>query len=144
MSPFEQDPFEQDQEDRQVQDPQVQDALRNFRLSIQAWSQHELRRERKAVARSHWMMAPAMAWGLASVLAVAAVTVPVSVHHERQVVAMRHAAELEKQRLAAAAAARQTAIDDEALLNHVDSDIAQSTPDAMEPLASLMRDTTNQ
>jgi hypothetical protein len=139
MSHFEQDHFEQDQED-----VQVQDALRNFRASIQAWSEQELRRERKPIARSRWMMAPAMAWGLASVLAVAAVSVPVSVHHERQVVAMRHAAELEKQRLAAAEAARQAAIDDEALLNHVDSDIAQSTPDAMEPLASLMRDTTNQ
>jgi cell division protein FtsL len=139
MSHFEQDHFEQDQED-----VQVQDALRNFRASLQAWSEQELRRERKPIARSRWMMAPAMAWGLASVLAVAAVSVPVSVHHERQVVAMRHAAELEKQRLAAAEAARQAAIDDEALLNHVDSDIAQSTPDAMEPLASLMRDTTNQ
>jgi hypothetical protein len=143
MSPFEQDHFEQEQEDAQVQD-----ALRSFRASMQAWSERawserELHRERKPIARSRWMMAPAMAWGLASVLAVAAVTVPVSVHHERQVVAMRHAAELEKQRLAAQAA-RQAAIDDEVLLNHVDSDIAQSTPDAMEPLASLMRDTTNQ
>jgi hypothetical protein len=130
------------------EDVQVQDALRNFRSSMHAWSEQllneqELRRERKPIARSRWMMAPAMAWGLASVLAVAAVTVPVSVHHERQIVAMRQAAELEKQRQAAEAA-RQVAIDDEALLNHVDSDIAQSTPDAMEPLASLMRDTTNQ
>ena len=80
MSHFEQDHFEQDQED-----VQVQDALRNFRASIQAWSEQELRRERKPIARSRWMMAPALAWGLASVLAVAAVSVPVSVHHERQV-----------------------------------------------------------
>jgi hypothetical protein len=139
MNHFEHDQFEQEQED-----PQVQDALRNFRASIQAWSQQELSVQRKPITRSPWMMAPAMAWGLASVLAVAAVTVPVSVHHERQVIAMRHAAELKQQQQQAAEAAKQAAIDDEALLNHVDSDIAQSTPDAMEPLASLMRDTTNQ
>jgi hypothetical protein len=137
--------FEEEKENIQIEHLQVEDALRNFRASVHAWSERELRTQRQPVPRRHWIMAPAMAWGLASILAVTAVTVPVSVHHERQVAATRRAAELEREQKAAEAARQAaSAIDDEALLTHVDSDIAQSTPDAMEPLASLMRDTSNQ
>ena len=94
--------------------------------------------------------APALGWALAAAVVVSGVAVPTTIHHQRQVVAeqaatQRAAAEQARQKLTADAA-RQTAstMSDDELLSHVDSDIAQSTPDAMEPLASLMRDTTNQ
>jgi hypothetical protein len=92
------------------------------------------------------MSSPVLSWGMAGVLAAAVVTVPVSVHHERQVAAIRQAEIQEQQRKVAEQSARVAAasINDEELLKHVDSDIAQSTPDAMEPLASLMGDTTGQ
>jgi hypothetical protein len=138
------------------EDQDVQAALKNFRASVHAWSEQEMARPRQIqpVRVSGWlssrwmklMAVPMLGWGLASVLVVAGVTVPVSVHHERQVAAMRQAAILEQQKQAAEAAARlaQNSIDDEDLLKHVDSDIAQAAPDAMEPLASLMGDTTGQ
>ena len=76
-------------------------------------------------------------------LLVVSVGVPVSVHHERQVVADRQAA-LDRERAMQAEAAKQQAapaMSDDELLSHVDSDIAQAAPDAMEPLASLMSET---
>jgi cell division protein FtsL len=137
------------------EDRDVQAALKNFRASVHAWSEQEMGRPRqiKPMRMSGWMRlmaVPMLGWGLAGVLVVAGVTVPVTVHHERQVEATRRAAIQEQQRQAAEMAARlaQNAMndsgDDEELLKHVDSDIAQATPDAMEPLASLMGDTTGQ
>jgi len=133
------------------EDRDVQAALKNFRASVHAWSEQEMARPRQVQPKqaSGWMRlmaVPMLGWGLASVLVVAGVTVPVTVHHERQVEATRRAMIQEQQRQAAEAAARlaQNSIDDEELLKHVDSDIAQAAPDAMEPLASLMGDTTSQ
>ncbi len=138
------------------EDLDVQAALKNFRASVHAWSEQEMARPRQIqpMRGSRWlssrwmrlMAVPALGWGLAGVLVVAGVSVPVTVHHERQVEATRRAAIQEQQRQAAEAAARlaQNSMDDEELLKHVDSDIAQATPDAMEPLASLMGDTTGQ
>lgn len=133
------------------EDRDVQAALKNFRASVHAWSEQEMERPRQiqSTRASRWMRlmaVPMLGWGLAGVLIVAGVTVPVSVHHERQVEATRRAAIQDQQRQAAEAAARlaQNSIDDEELLKHVDSDIAQAAPDAMEPLASLMSDTTGQ
>ena len=133
------------------EDRDVQAALKNFRASVHAWSEQEMARPRQIqpVRASGWMKlmaVPMLGWGLAGVLIVVGVTVPVSVHHERQVEATRRAAMQEQQRQAAEAAARlaQNSIDDEDLLKHVDSDIAQAAPDAMEPLASLMGDTASQ
>ena len=137
------------------EDRDVQTALRNFRASVHAWSEQEMARPRQIQPKrvSGWMRlmaVPVLGWGLAGVLIVAGVSVPVTVHHERQVEATRRAAIQEQQRQAAEAAARlaQNSMndsgDDEELLKHVDSDIAQATPDAMEPLASLMGDTTGQ
>ena len=133
------------------EDRDVQAALKNFRASVHAWSEQEMARPRQVqpVRASRWMRlmaVPMLGWGLAGVLVVTGVTVPVSVHHVRQVAATRRAAIQEQQRQAAEAAARlaQNSMDDEELLKHVDSDIAQAAPDAMEPLASLMGDTTAQ
>ena len=56
--------------------------------------------------------------------------------------AKKLAIQQEQQRLKEEAARQQAAVEinDDELLSHVDSDIAQSTPDAMQPLASLMID----
>jgi len=134
------------------EDPQVEAALRNFRQSVHSWSEQEYSRTRMpAVAsrRSSWSLFanPIAAWGLAGVLAVSAITVPTGIHfrHEQQRIAAEQAAaeaqrqeELKHQQEVQQAAMK---ISDEELLSHIDSDLAQAAPDAMEPLASLMNET---
>jgi hypothetical protein len=134
---------------------EVEQALKNFRASVHAWSDAEFTRSRAVKAPQsslwRWLAAPAVSWAAAAVLAFTAVGVPVAVHreHQAQVVAQQRAEEQEHQRVLQEkaqekaamqmAALQMTAIDDDKLLQHVDEDITQSTPDAMEPLASLMR-----
>jgi hypothetical protein len=94
------------------------------------------------------MQRPAMAFALAGSLAIVAVAVPyVEQYHQSQLIAqhekdVREQHVREQQQIAAAAQEKQAvyAINDDELLTHVDSDIAQGTPDAMQPLASLMSD----
>lgn len=132
-------------------DSHVEEALRNFRLSMHSWSEHELTRRpamQMQPARSawHWFMAPAATWAAAAALAIAAVGVPVGVHHHNAAIAQQKADDEARQRKlqeiqeAAQTQIAHTNIDDDKLLQHVDSDIAQDTPDAMQPLASLMSD----
>lgn len=132
----------------EVEDPQVEMALRNFRQSVRGWSDQEFGRARVPVRRgAAWWLVQHMgaAWALAVVLAVTGVSVPVGVHlHHQQVLAeakkAADALEQEKQKRLAEQQLAAANIDDEALLKEVDGDIAQETPDAMEPLASLMSD----
>jgi hypothetical protein len=138
----------------EIEDERVNAALKNFRASVHAWSEQEVSRVRtvrRAPLAGFWraMANPVMGWALAGVLVVGGFGVPVKVH-QRQVAAAERAAAENRQRLAAEAAARQAelamdthAMDDEELMKHVDSDVAQETPDAMEPLASMMSDTAN-
>jgi hypothetical protein len=133
-----------------VNDQEVEQALKNFRASVHAWSEAEFTRSRAVRAPQsslwRWLAAPAVSWGAAAVLAFTAIGVPVVVHHEHQVqiLARQHADEQQRLRDAQEKAATQmatiqmAAMDDDKLLQHVDEDIRQSTPDAMEPLASLM------
>ena len=132
---------------QELEDPQVEAALRNFRQSVRGWSDGEFTKTRtitpKARAWRYWQV-PVLGWGLAAILVVSAVSVPVEIHHQRQVAADRAAAEQQKQRLINAdqqTASFESAMTDEELLSHVDTDIAQAAPDAMEPLARLMSDT---
>jgi hypothetical protein len=139
----------------EIEDERVNAALKNFRASVHAWSEQEanrVRTVRRAPLGGFWrvMATPMMGWALAGVLIVSGVGVPVTVNHHRQVAAAERAAAENRQRLATEAAARKAelamdthAMDDEELMNHVDSDVAQATPDAMEPLASMMSDTAN-
>src|SRR5580698_7316398 len=140
-------------ENRQVEDVQVEAALRNFRASVHNWSEQEYGRTR-TIQRSRWsglwrvMAHPAMVGTMTSALVIASVGIPVTVHHERQVAIERQAARATidlQQKLAAEAAVKTTAdtIDDEDLLSHVDSDIAQAAPDAMQPLVSMMSETSS-
>jgi hypothetical protein len=133
----------------EIEDAQVEMALKHFRESVHGWSDEEFGRAR-VIRRSRWdamwrMMAnPVMAWSMACVLTVASVGVPVNIHH-LQVVAAERRAELEKQKKLAEEKAEQqaaAAINDDELMSHVDSDIAQDAPDAMQPLAQLMSDST--
>jgi hypothetical protein len=136
--------------DSQVENPQldreVEEAIKSFRLTMHSWSERELNRRPAAAsartARSlwHWRMAPAVTWSAAAALAIAAVGVPVGVHHHNVVIRDKAAAEARIHRLQEVQAAQIVAgkAEDDKLLEHVDTDIAQDAPDAMQPLASLM------
>jgi len=143
----------------QSDDAQVEAALRNFRSSVHAWSEQEFVRPR-AIEHTRWssfrrafwrtIANPALGGTLAAAVAIASIGVPAGIYHERAVEA-EHKASLELQRkqavelaLKAQAAAAANPVDDEAFLDDVDSDIAQATPDAMQPLASLMSDGPSQ
>ena len=134
---------------QELEDEQVELALRSFRESVHGWSEQEFGKAR-TIKRSRWdaifgiLANPVMAWTLATMLVMTSVGVPVKVRHDRQLAAER-AAEVQRQReLEKATAVEQvadaTALTDDELLDHVDSDIAQAAPDAMQPLASLMED----
>jgi hypothetical protein len=147
----------QDAQDAQLDEVRVDEALRHFRSSVQAWSEQEFGRAR-TVRRSRWdamlrmAVNPVLSWTMVGLVAAASVAIPVSVHHEREVAAERRLAveQIEQQQRAAVEAAKlqeasaiqASAINDDELMSHVDSDVAQAAPDAMEPLASLMSDTT--
>jgi len=132
------------------EDAQVEMALRNFRESVRGWSEQEFAHPRAIQVSRHgvaWWVVQHIgaAWALAVVLAVSGVSVPVGVHLHNQQAQMEakkaaDAAERAKQERLAEVQRQAYTIDDEALLKDVDSDIAQGTPDAMEPLASLMSD----
>jgi hypothetical protein len=141
----------------QAEDAQVEAALRNFRASIHYWSEQEIARPR-VIERTGWsrfqtgfwrMIAnPTLGGALAAALLITSVGVPVGIHHERVMEAARQA-RLDQQKrdlqqqLAEEEARKSLAadkVDDGAFLDDVDSDIAQATPDAMQPLASLMID----
>ena len=127
------------------EDPQVLEALRHFRESVHAWSDAEYSKPklvRQSKRSTVWTMitSPLLGWSLAAAVLAATVGVPVTVHHQR-VIEIQHREAAEKQQKLEeekAAQARAAAIDDDALLSHVDSDIAQDAPDAMQALSSLM------
>jgi len=127
-----------------AQDTQLEEALKNFRLSVHAWSEAELSRPRTAtVAAQHWSWRLATGWALGLVLAVGGASGSIFERHQKQVEQARIAAERDaaQQREAAAQKAR---VDADQLLAKVNSDVSRSVPDAMEPLAQLMDDDGNQ
>jgi len=133
---------------RDLEDPQVELALKHFRESVHGWSDQEHGRPR-AIKRSRWdamfrlVANPVMAWSLAGALVVTSVGVPVNIHHERQVEAAKIAAQVRQRELEKEAREQQAnAMSDDELLSHVDSDIAQGAPDAMQPLVSMMSEAT--
>jgi hypothetical protein len=123
-----------------IQDQVVEQALRNFRMSVHAWSDAAYSRPRttaQIVRRRSWRLA--VGWALAAVLMVGGVSGGI---FERQ-------QKIEQARIAAAARLaeqqkalreRQAKLDDEDLLAKVDSDVSREVPSAMEPLAQLMND----
>jgi hypothetical protein len=120
-----------------MQDPAVESALRDFRLSVHAWSDAAYSRARTPFEFTPHAMAwrRATAWGLGCVLAAALAVGGVTEHRYRQEAAQATAARAqEHSRLLAEEHAREA----EDLLAKVDSAIARQVPDAMEPLAQLM------
>jgi hypothetical protein len=126
-------------------DRQVDEALASFGLAMRAWGDHELAHRpaaplrepiRKPRAQS-WLLAPALGWAAAAALAIAAIGVPLGIHHHNAVVA-NHPYAVQPQPAPQPAQIASSKADDDQLLEHVDTDIAQDAPDAMQPLASLM------
>ena len=113
-------------------------ALRDFRLSVCAWSEAAYSRPRtvaQVVRRRSWRLAAG--WALGVALAAGGVSATVFERHQRQEMA-RAAQEQrlaqERQRLALAEQARE----EEHLLAEVDRDVSREVPSAMESLAQLM------
>jgi hypothetical protein len=135
-------------EHHEMEDVQVETALRHFRESIHGWSEHEFAKPRAVPASQRsglWSMRNRVAaWGLASLLVISAVTVPVDVHyrHQQQRIAAQRAAGESQRKHDEELRQMAMAMTDEELMRHLDSDVSQATPDAMEPLASLMYDST--
>ena len=120
---------------------ELDEALRDFRLSVHAWSEAVYSRPRAAVApRQVWRMAAG--WALGCVLVVGGASAGVWQHHQREMrsVAARIA---EQQRLAVQQRNQQARQEDEDLLAKVDSDVSREVPAAMEPLAQLMAEDEN-
>jgi len=131
--------------------PELDLALRDFRLSVHAWSEAVMNRPRQALAaappRQVWRSAAG--WALSYLLIACAVTAGVFEHRRQPV----HRAEVrlpEQPRLATETGAKpeskpptkryiqQARQEDEELLAKVDRDISRAVPSAMEPLGQLM------
>ncbi len=130
------------------QEQELASVLAEFRNSVHAWSEREFARERKPVPVRRPLFGFRLAAASALLLLVAGITGGVALRQHLADAAIPQARQnAEKQRQADEqarmkqlemqkknAAARQ----DDALLDAIDSDVAQETPEAMEPLASLM------
>ena len=119
--------------------PELDLALREFRLSVHAWSEAVYSRPRAAVAavrrKQVWRLAAG--WALSGVLVAGGVSTGVWEHH-RQEMRMAAARVAEQERLAAKQRNQQLQQEDEDLLAKVDSDVSRGVPSAMEPLAQMM------
>jgi hypothetical protein len=116
----------------------VDEAIRDFRLSVHAWSEAAYSRPRTVVApapRQIWRLAAG--WALACVLVAGGASAGVWEHHQH-VMKVNAARIVEQQRLVALERARLARMDEENLLARVDSDVSREVPSAMEPLAQLM------
>ncbi|MGB6689612.1 MAG: hypothetical protein WBE76_17390 [Terracidiphilus sp.] len=129
------------------QNERLEQALKNFRLSVHAWSEAELSRPRTmamTVRQRSWRLA--LGWAMGCVLVVGGASGALYERHQHQLEISRIAAQRQADR--AAEQARQMAAlkarEDEDLLAKVDSDVSQEVPAAMEPLAQLMADGGNQ
>lgn len=130
----------------------MEDALRNFRSSIHAWSESQMRTRnafefarpqaiRCLPRRPAWRMAAA--WAIAGVLAAGGFSAGFYARHQQTALATAVRAAHRRQ-LAAAQAAAHVRQQNEDLLATVDADIAQQVPTAMEPLAQLMDESDGQ
>jgi len=119
------------------QDPIFDEALRNFKLSVDAWSEaaFSTRPVAESLPRRNWR--PAAAWALGCALVASSVSGAVYQRHERQIEAKRDAAKLVEQQKQAA---DRQAVEEEDLLASVDSDVSRQVPSAMEPLAQMAED----
>ena len=120
-----------------VLDQHLEAALRNFKLSVDAWSEaaYSTRRIPQSAPRRNWR--PAAAWALGCALVASSVSGVVYQRHEKQVKAKQDLAKLVEQQKQAA---DLQAVNEEDLLASVDSDVSRQVPSAMEPLAQMAED----
>jgi hypothetical protein len=124
-------------------DPTLEQALKEFRSSVQTWSEAMYTRPRTALAAAPqqrvWRLA--VGWALGVALVAGGVSGGFYERQHRQELAQMEAARMaEQQKIAAAEKVRE----EEDLLAKVDSEVAREVPSAMEPLAQLMaEDETN-
>jgi hypothetical protein len=136
-------------EGKAEQDSELDEALKNFRLSIHAWSEAVYVQPRAVVERAHrriWRLAAG--WALGCVLIAGGAFGGFYSHLHRQQIAgwERHqqgmgipaTRAVEPERPAVVQGDQQTHNDEEDLLAKVDSDVSRQVPAAMEPLAQLM------
>lgn len=118
-------------------DAALEQALKNFRSSVQAWSDAAYSQPHQPVKiyRTTWRVAAA--WALGCVLAAGSVGGGLYERHHRQEMA-KIAAAAEAARQQNLVAERRAQKENEDLLAKVDSDISREVPSAMEPLAQLM------
>jgi hypothetical protein len=118
---------------------ELDEALKEFRLSVHAWSEAAYSRPRRTPAALPHRRAGRLAvgWALGCVMAVMGISGGIWEHHQQ---GMRVAAArvVEQERLAVEQRARQNQKENEDLLAKVDSDVSREVPVAMEPLAELM------
>jgi hypothetical protein len=126
-----------EQHDLELHDEVLKEALANFRLSVTAWSESELGRQRtpeRTVRQRSWRLAAG--WALGCVLVAGGIGGGVFEHQQKvqadRVAAAARAAEQQK------VLAAQRAQEEEDLLADVDSAVSREVPSAMEPLAQLM------
>ena len=126
-----------------VEEAEMERVLRDFRLSVHAWSEVVYTRPRQlsdvAPRRAAWRKAAA--WCLGCVLATGVAGGGFLEYQHREEMA-RIAAAREAQHQRELAEARARAAEEE--LAKVDSDIAREVPNAMEPLAQLMAEDESQ
>jgi hypothetical protein len=117
-------------------DTNLDQALKNFKLSVHAWSEAEYSKPRtvKVVHLTSWRTAAG--WALGCVLGVGSIGGGLYERHHQQELAKVAAAEAARQQKIAEM--QQTGKDDEDLLAKVDNDLSRQVPRAMEPLAQLM------
>jgi hypothetical protein len=126
--------------DTDAQDLVVEDALRNFKLSVHAWSDAVYNRPRTAVQTlRHRSWRLAAGWALGCALVVGSISGGVIEHQHEQELARQAAAQkaAEQQKLLQQ---KSSQVDEEDLLAKVDSDVSRDVPSAMEPLAQMMSD----
>ncbi|MGA2569743.1 MAG: hypothetical protein ABSF23_04425 [Terracidiphilus sp.] len=141
----------------EVEDPVVAEALKNFKASVDAWSEAAYSRPRAAVytLRHTWRLATG--WALGLVIAAGSLAGWMAERHHRQeparIAAGKAAQKVAQQQVVAQLPAAAVApvpaatqqsnastvtAEDEDLLASVDSDVSREVPAAMEPLAQLI------
>ncbi len=132
-----------DKRTEEMTDGVLDEALRNFRLSVHAWSEAAYSQPRSAavVRKVSWRLVAG--WALGCVLALGSLAGGVYERHHRQEAA-RIAAAVQAARQQQMAAEQRAREEDEDLLAKVDKDVSRAVPSAMEPLAQLMAEDETQ
>jgi hypothetical protein len=134
---------------------ELEDTLKDFRLSVHAWSAAELSSPRTVAAtagrRQIWRLATA--WAFTCVLVAGSVSTGVYRHHrlgtkitvaQKAVQGQQVLGQAVQQAAPVAPAAGRAVQADEDLLAKVDIDVSRQVPRAMEPLAQLMSEDETQ